>query len=239
MRIVGLVQTSLVDWDGKICSVIFLGGCNFYCPYCHNSEIARDSPELPEISWEQVASTIARGREKHKLEWHDGITVTGGEPMMHPEVFSLCRRIKELGLLVKLDTNGSFPYPLKRLIEQGLCDFVAMDIKAPLGEKYSLAAGRKVELVPIERSIRLLKESGVDYEFRSTLVPGLIDPVDIPEVGRAIEGAKVLVLQQFEPSRAPSKSFRERKPYSRAQAEAMAEILKPFVKEVRLRGKLL
>lgn len=234
MRIVGFHETSLVDWDGKVSLVLFLGGCNFHCPYCHNPKVAHDDPALHTIHWSTINQVLSR-----KHGWVDGVAVTGGEPMMHPEVFELCRNVKDCGLLVKIDTNGSFPYPLKELIERRMVDFVAMDVKASLTDKYRAAAGRDVELAVLRRSIRLLLESGVDYEFRCTLVPGIVEPGDVPEIGRAVEGARRLVLQQFIPTEARAEELRKRGTYSRTEAEALAESARPFVKEVKLRGKFL
>ncbi len=237
MRILGLEPTSLVDWDGRTVSVAFLGGCNFTCPFCHNLALAHaapDDPAFPEIPWEEVEELLTR-----HPGMRDGLCITGGEPMMHPEIFDLCRQVKRLGLAVKIDTNGSFPYPLMKLIDLGLCDFVAMDIKAPLGDRYNLAAGRRVDLAPIRRSVRLLMESGIGCEFRTTLVPGLVDPEDMPVLGKTIQGAPRYVLQHYIPESAPTEEFRKRGTYTRAQAEEMAELLRPFVNEVRLRGKFL
>ncbi|MBM3322654.1 anaerobic ribonucleoside-triphosphate reductase activating protein [candidate division WOR-3 bacterium] len=232
MRIVGFLETSFVDWDGRLASVVFLGGCNFVCPFCHNHRVASDDPDLVTVDWDLIQVALIR-----KHDWLDGVVVSGGEPMMHPEVFTLCSRIKSLGFKVKLDTNGSFPYALKRLIEAGLVDAVAMDIKAPLGEKYSRAAGRAVDLAPIIRCIRLLIEAGIEHEFRATLVPGLIDPEDVERIGAAIRGAGKLALQHFEPANARVPGIAEGPDYSRAAAEAMAERLRSFVKTVILRGK--
>lgn len=233
MRIVGFISTSLIDWDGKITSVIFTGGCNFRCPFCHNTQVAEDDPALPAITWEEIKSLL-----ESKLGWLDGVVVTGGEPMMHPEIFQLCAGIKQLGLKVKMDTNGSFPYPLKRAIALKLIDSVAMDIKAPLTSRYSLAAGRDLgSLAPIKRSIRLLLESGIDYEFRITLVPGLVNPKDITEIGTAIRGAKRVALQQFVPENARSSAYRKKEPYRLQEAELMRSELTKFVSEVKLRGK--
>jgi len=237
MRILGLEDTSLVDWDGKTVSVIFLGGCNLACPFCHNLALARSEPgdpAFPEVPWEAIEEVLTR-----RPGMRDGACITGGEPMMHPEVFGLCRRVKELGLEVKVDTNGCFPYRLAELIDRGLCDFVALDIKAPLGDRYTLAAGRPVDPVLLRRTIRLLLEGRVGYEFRSTLVPGLIDPGDIETIGESVRGAARFTLQHYVPESAPTQLFRERGTYTRAQAEGMAERLRPFVKEVRLRGKFL
>lgn len=232
MRILGFTETSLVDWDGRISSVIFVGGCNYSCPFCHNYAVAEDDPALPEKPWAEIAAVL-----EQKREWLDGVCITGGEPMIHPEIFSLCRSIKRLGMPVKIDTNAAFPYPLKRLLELDLCDAVAVDIKAPLNERYSTAAGKTVRLAPLRRTIRLLQESDVDCEFRSTLVPGLINPDDIADIGKAVEGAEVFALQQYSPDQARAEAYREKTSYTLSEAEAMAELLRPFVKEVKLRGR--
>ena len=234
MRLVGFTETSLVDWDGRITSVVFVGGCNFACPFCHNFRVADDDPGLPEVEWDVIQVALVR-----KHDWIDAVVVTGGEPMMHPEIFGLCQNIKRLGFKVKVDTNGSFPYPLKQLIELKLVDYVAMDLKAPLDEHYGTAVGRKLDVAPIRRTIRLLRESGIEHEFRTTLVPGLVGPDDIPLMGEAVKGAPLFALQHFDPANARVPTIAEGKDYSRAEAESMAAAFRPFVKEVRLRGKFL
>ncbi|MEO0073988.1 MAG: anaerobic ribonucleoside-triphosphate reductase activating protein [candidate division WOR-3 bacterium] len=234
MRIVGLVATSLIDWDGKIASVIFIGGCNFACPFCHNSQIAADDRSLREVTWSEIASSL-----ETKLGWLDAVVVSGGEPLMHPELFELCHSIRQMGLKIKIDTNGSFPYALKRLMNLKLVDFVAMDVKTRLDRRYQHAAGRMVDLAPIRRTIRLLLQSEVDYEFRTTLVPGIVNLDDILAIGKELEGARRLVLQQFVPATARSPSLRTVKPYSHHEAAAMAEQLRPLIKEVKLRGNFV
>ncbi len=230
MRILGFLETSLLDWDGRITSVIFVGGCNFVCPFCHNHEIANDAPTMESVEWPAIQVALL-GKDK----WLDGVVITGGEPMIHPEVSRLCADIKQLGKPVKLDTNGSFPFRLKRLIDRHLVDFVAMDIKAPLSdERYSTAAGRPVDVAPLLRTIRLLRETGIEHEFRITLVRDLIRPDDIPMIGESLRGARTVVLQRYEPARARIRGFSAT--YSRAEAEAMAEALRPFVSTVTLRG---
>ncbi len=158
---------------------------------------------------------------------------------MHPELFTLCRQIKQSGLAIKLDTNGSFPYVLKELLDQKLVDYVAMDVKTSLTEKYDLAAGRAVDLAVLRRSIRLLLESSIGYEFRTTLVPGIVEPQDVVEIARAVAGARMLVLQQFVPQNARAQELRKKKTYSVKEAEEMAAMARPFVKEVKLRGKFV
>jgi pyruvate formate lyase activating enzyme len=231
MRIVGFTETSLLDWHGRISAVLFVGGCNFSCPFCHNYRIADDDPELTLIPWEDVARTLRR-----KRDWYDGVVLTGGEPLMHPEVFELCRRIKDIGQRVKLDTNGSFPYALKTLLEMKLVDAVAMDVKTPLDTRYARAAGRQTDVTPLRRTIRLLVESAIEHEFRCTLVPGLINPEDIAAVAEAIKGAQAVALQEYHHARARVKSFGGEKSYTRSEVEAMAGVLRSCVKEVRIRG---
>jgi pyruvate formate lyase activating enzyme len=231
MRLVGFTETSLLDWHGKISAVLFIGGCNFTCPFCHNYRIADDDPELEVVPFEDIARTLLR-----KRDWYDGVVLTGGEPLMHPEVFELCRRIKDIGQRVKVDTNGSFPYALKTLLEMKLVDAVAMDVKAPLDSRYNRAAGKRLDLAPLLRTIRLLVESGVEHEFRCTLVPGLINPEDIPAIGEAIKGAQAVALQEYHHDRARVKDFGGTRSYTRSEVEAMEEILKSCVKEVRVRG---
>jgi pyruvate formate lyase activating enzyme len=231
MRIVGFTETSLLDWHGRIAAVLWIGGCDFACPFCHNYRIADDDPGLTAVPWDDIARTLHR-----KRDWYDGVVLTGGEPLMHPEVFELCRRLKEIGQQVKIDTNGSFPYALRTLVELKLVDAVAMDVKAPLDSRYAKAAGRHMDVAPLRRTIRLLLESGIEHEFRCTLVPGLIDPDDAAAIGEAVKGAQAVALQAYLPKLARVKGFGGTKSYTRSEVEAMAEVLKLSVKEVRIRG---
>ncbi len=231
MRILGFIETSLVDWDKKVASVIFLGGCNFNCPFCHNYPLVQDSPKTKPIEWEKIKEKLIK-----KRKWIDGVVLSGGEPMMHPEIFGLLIKIKELGFETKIDTNGFFPYPLKEAIELGLVDSVAMDIKTTLDEKYDKACGRKMYLVVIERTIKLLKECGIDYEFRTTLVPGIVSPDDIVKIARKIAPVKRYAIQQFVPKNARSARFRTKKPYKKEEVDKILPVIKNHAKEVILRG---
>ncbi len=232
MRIVGFTETSLLDWHGRIAAVLWIGGCNFTCPFCHNHQVADDDPKLPEVPWDEIARTLQR-----KRDWYDGVVLTGGEPLMHPEVFELCRLLKHMGQKVKIDTNGSFPYALKALLELKLVDAVAMDVKAPLDSRYAKAAGRQVDVASLRRTIRLLLETGIEHEFRCTLVPGLIDPKeDAAAIAEAIKGAQAVALQAYVPERARVKGFGGGKSYSQSEVDAMAEVLRRSIKEVRIRG---
>ncbi|MEJ2241531.1 MAG: anaerobic ribonucleoside-triphosphate reductase activating protein [Candidatus Bathyarchaeota archaeon] len=171
MDIKGFIEASFVDWNGKICSVLFLSGCNFRCPFCHNVNLVLEPEKLDAIPLEYLKEKL-----KEQKEWIDGICITGGEPTINKDLVKLCSTLKNMGFLIKLDTNGTNPVILKELIDKKLVNYVAMDIKAPLNEKnYSEATGVKIEknLNKINQSIELLKKSNIDYEFRTTVVPTL------------------------------------------------------------------
>jgi len=233
MRIVGFLESSLVDWDGHVAPVIFVGGCNFSCPFCHNSKVARDDAELAAMPWHVVTHKLAE-----RPGWYDCVCVTGGEPLLHPELNAMLRGLKRRKLKVKLDTNGSFPYRLKSILEHKLCDYVAMDVKSCL-ERYSAACGHPVEPAVIRRSVRILMESGANYEFRCTAVPGLVTLADIPLIGELVKGARRFYFQQFIPQEAASPALRSRKPYTAEQIQEFVSALAPYVQEIRLRGKFL
>lgn len=205
MRIAGLQKCSMVDYPGKICAVIFLAGCNMNCSYCHNKSLIAGSVQGcsrmkqanagndvtdTSLSIEEVMAFLQK--RKGLL---DAVCITGGEATLHPDLPELAARIKQMGFLVKLDTNGTNPDVVSKLIEKGLLDYVAMDVKAP-EHKYTAVCGRSVAMNNIRRSITLLKGCSIDYEFRTTFVPNLKKD-DIREIAKAIQGAKAYYLQQF------------------------------------------
>ncbi|MCJ7614751.1 anaerobic ribonucleoside-triphosphate reductase activating protein [Candidatus Bathyarchaeota archaeon] len=198
MDVKGLIDISFVDWDGKISSVLFLPTCNFRCPFCHNVNLVLCPEKLDTIPFEYIEDQL-----KKQKGWTDGVCITGGEPTLHSSLPELCSRIKKMGLMVKLDTNGTNPTMLKELMDMKLVDYVAMDIKAPLTiEKYSKATGVNTEklLENVKESIRLLMESGIDYEFRTTVVPSIHSLEDIKQVCRSLKGCRKYVLQKFDVS---------------------------------------
>jgi pyruvate formate lyase activating enzyme len=233
MNILGFLPTSFSDWDGKLVSIMFLGGCNLRCPFCQNYPLLSDEKPHQVILWKDIALHL-----KDKKQWIDGIVISGGEPLMHPEVIPLCRTIKELGFAVKLDTNGSFPYTVIQLCKDKLIDYVALDIKTALDDRYSIACGDKVEVGLVRRTVRYLLEGNTDYEFRTTLVPGMVGIDEIKSIAADVKGARKFALQQFVPENARSVALRKKKPYRREIVEEMAAVLKPAVEEVVLRGKL-
>jgi pyruvate formate lyase activating enzyme len=193
LSIKGFLETSFVDWPGKVVSVLFLPRCNFRCPFCHNHSLVIN-PE----GYDDIPRPYIMARLTELKEWVDGVCISGGEPTIHPRLPSLIAEIKGLGLSVKLDTNGSRPDCLRALLEQGLLDCVAMDIKAPLDEvSYAKAAGAPVDLAAIQESISLLKQGKVEYHFRTTVVPALHKGEDLLHIARHLSGSSPLTLQNF------------------------------------------
>ena len=191
VRIGAFRKTSLVDWQGKIVSTIFTIGCNFRCFWCHNQDLVFGRVrEIPE-------EIILKKLKKNK--WIDGVCITGGEPTIQKDLETFLSRISELGLPVKLDTNGTHPEILQSLIRKKLVQFIAMDIKAP-PEKYPLLTGTKSPpLNKIKKSISLIMNSGIDYEFRTTMVPGYLSPIDIENIAKMIPNAQKYAIQAYIP----------------------------------------
>ncbi|WP_019176131.1 anaerobic ribonucleoside-triphosphate reductase activating protein [Methanomassiliicoccus luminyensis] len=231
MRIIGFIKTSLLDWDGHVVSSVYLPGCNFRCPYCHNPDVVLRSETFDEVPFSEVEEYVRSNKD-----FLDGVVVTGGEPTLHKDLPDLLRRIKDLGVKVKLDTNGSNPGMLGDLIEAGLVDYVAMDLKGPLNEKYADVVGVDVKLDDIKRSIELLETSGVDHEYRTTVVPVLLTPGDIESMAAYIGGTKKYALQQFRPGHTLDPSMSMVKPYPQGTMLGIAETAKRYVRKVVLRG---
>jgi pyruvate formate lyase activating enzyme len=191
----GFLETSFLDWPGKICSVLFLPYCNLRCPYCHNHSLVFHPERLASFSIWEVLDRLSSFKG-----WIDGICITGGEPTLHATLPSLIREIKREGFLVKLDTNGTHPRVLERLVGEREIDYVAMDVKAPLDVvRYRRAAGVPLDLNPILESIDILKRGGIEYQFRMTVVPGIHRTEDVQTLANQLRVGKKLVLQNFNP----------------------------------------
>jgi pyruvate formate lyase activating enzyme len=192
----GFLETTFIDWPGKIAAAVFLPGCNFRCPFCHNGELVTAAAALPEVDPEEVFGRIA------ELEWVDGLVVSGGEPTLQPGLVPFLRECARRGLPVKLDTNGSRPGLLGGILAAGLLAAVDMDVKAPLDEKaYAGMAGTGVVLEDIRRSIGLIAASGLPHRFRTTVVPGMIGREEVLRIREALPAASPLHLQAFDPRR--------------------------------------
>lgn len=221
MIIGGLQKTSLLDFPEKIAAIVFTMGCNFRCGYCHNPELINGEAKIEEVF--EFLKT-----RQGKL---DGVVITGGEPCLQKDLPEFIKQVKELGFAVKLDTNGSFPEMLEKVLPD--LDYVAMDIKAPL-EKYSQIVNVDVDTSKILKSIEVLKNGGVDYEFRTTVVKSQLSYEDFEKIGQLIQGAPRYYLQRFEASKILDKSLENEKTYSTEEFERIIDILKSYVKaEVR------
>jgi pyruvate formate lyase activating enzyme len=195
MDVKGFIGISLVDWDGKSSSVIFLPGCNLRCPFCQNAKLVLQPTQLPTVPLDKIWNYLQKN-----TSWIDGVVITGGEPTVHEDLPMICQEIKKIGFPVKLDTNGTDPAMIGNLVSKDLVDYVAMDLKAPLTEeKYARAAGANMaSLLPkIEQSVQILLEGKVDYEFRTTLVPTIHKPADIESICDRIKGCRKYALQNF------------------------------------------
>jgi len=190
----GLQKLTLIDYPGHIAATVFTVGCNFRCPFCHNPELAGGG------RWEVGGEILEKDffyfleSRRGKLE---GVCITGGEPTIQPDIVEFVRKIKNLGYKVKLDTNGARPDVLRLLYAKKMLDFVAMDIKSDL-ENYEKTANSKIDTERIKLSVELIRNSGIDYEFRTTVVPGLHTEKDFIEIGKWLEGSKKYVLQKYE-----------------------------------------
>jgi len=231
MEIGGLQKLTLIDYPGKLACTVFLIGCNFRCPWCYSSELVlpekiKKQPKIPEKDFFNFL------KERKRLL--EGAVLCGGEPTIHKDLPGFIKKIKKLGYLVKIDTNGSNPKMLKDLISNNLIDYVAMDIKAPK-ENYEKAAGKKININNIEKSIKILKEAGIDYEFRTTVVSSIHTKDDILKITRWIGPAKKYYLQNFRAEKTIDPEFEKIKPYPQ---EYMTEILRaiaPFFEICQVR----
>lgn len=229
MQICGLNKTTLLDYPGRVAATIFLGGCNFRCPFCHNASLVMEPDSQPQLSLEEVLSFL-----KKRAGLLDGVCVTGGEPTLAPDLPDFLRKVKELGLLVKLDTNGYRPDVTKALINEGLVDHIAMDIKSSLSG-YPLAAGRPdLPGEPVMESISLLMAGTIEYEFRTTVVGGLHTEKDFREIGQLLKGCRAYFLQPFVDSGdILVKGFTAP---SRDMLDLCLRILRPTIPNAALRG---
>ena len=228
MDIQGLQKMTLLDWPGKVACTVFLGGCDFRCPFCHNSELLEGG--LPaELTQGELLDFLRRRRGLL-----DGVCVTGGEPLLRPDLAGLLADIKALGYPVKLDTNGSHPDRLAALWERGVVDYVAMDVKnAP--DRYPETAGvPDLDLAPIRESVSWLLAGRVDYEFRTTAVRQLHDEGSFRAIGAWIRGARRYFLQSFVDR--DTVAYSGLSGFEKQELEGFAALVRPFVEQVELRG---
>lgn len=198
MKIYDMQQLTLLDFPGRVACTVFMSGCNLKCPYCHNHGVAASDVDEGRLFDRWILEHLSKEHVKRRL---DGVAITGGEPLLNDGLGAFMKKLKDLGYLVKLDTNGTLPERLSSVIDGGLVDYVAMDIKASFG-KYARVCGVKdLKLQDIRRSIEAIMEAGakgsIEYEFRTTFVDELLDENDFDQIGKVIEGAQKYYIQAF------------------------------------------
>lgn len=240
MKIGGLQKLTLIDFPQKLSAVVFVTGCNFSCPFCFNRDLVLG--KIPLISEKEIFGFL-----KKRKKLLDGVVVTGGEPTLQPDLPQFLKKVKSLGFLTMIETNGSNPTILEKLIKGKLLDFVAIDIKAPLDERYTEAIGKK-KFNPsiIMESIRVIIKSGVSFEFRTTVVPGIHRKKELVDMAKQL---KTLVssikypvssiqwfLQDFQPRTCLDPAFTKKKPYNRKRMEEFLRVVKKHIPKARLRS---
>jgi len=230
VRIESLVETSLLDWPGRLATVIFLPGCNLRCRYCHARDLILGARRGESIPLDDVLEMLA-GQEG----WLDGVVVSGGEPTLCPGLPRLCEEIKRRGFAVKLDTNGTRPQVLRRLIEDGLVDAIAMDVKAPLDYRYLEITQTIFGVRKIAESIDIIMNSPIEYEFRTTVAPALLSAHEVGEIAEAIRGARLYALGPFRPHACLDRSMEDLPPCPVSVLQDAARMAEGFVEKVVIR----
>ncbi|MCX7779008.1 MAG: anaerobic ribonucleoside-triphosphate reductase activating protein [Patescibacteria group bacterium] len=251
MNFYGLKKVSLIEWPNKICAVLFVAGCNFRCPFCYNRDLVLNYQKLPKISEKKILNFL-----KSRKGLIDGVMISGGEPLAEREIknkndkikndlINFIKKVKKMGFSVGIETNGSNPKLLEKLIKEKLVDFVAMDIKSPLGStsnvkcqmsKYEELTGVKVDLAKIKKSMEIIKNSGLDYEFRTTVAP-LLSEKDILTIAKELKGAKRYALQIFQPiDSLINPSLAKMKFLTKNDLEKIGQKIKGYFKKFEIRG---
>jgi pyruvate formate lyase activating enzyme len=232
MKIYGIQGTSVIDYPGRIATILFLGGCNFRCPFCQNVSLVKNEVSKQERDIKSTLSYL-----EHRKNFITGVVVTGGEPLVHgKDLVQLLRMLKEMDLSVKLDTNGYQDNLLQEILETCLVDYIAMDIKTSL-DKYAIAVGKTIDTDRLLKSLQLIRNSGIAYEFRTTCVPGLVDKKEIRSITALIEGASHYYLQQYrvdQPTLDPA--YSKLTPYGVDYLELLRQIAMEYLDSVSIRG---
>ena len=229
MKIGGFQKTSLLDYPNRISAIIWTVGCNFRCPFCYNKNLVDGNVGL--FSEDEILSFLKK--RKGLLE---GLSISGGEPLLQKDIAEFIAKVKKLGYLVKVDTNGTFPKILKELLDKKLIDYVSMDVKAPK-KKYDQLAGVKVSVSKIDKSISIIKNDAPDYEFKTTFVPQFLKKEDVIDIAKWLKGSKNFYLQQFK-NDVPliSPKLRDIKPYPKEYLYETLEAIKPYFECCEVRG---
>ncbi len=226
----GLQKLDMLNYEPYAAATIFLSRCNFHCPFCHNPDLVAGHDKLPSIRSSDVLSHLSQ-----KKKWYDAVCITGGEPTLHPGLPAFMSELKALGMKIKLDTNGTNPGMLSKILSNGLVDYVAMDMKHSI-DKYDSITQVRTDTAAIQESVRLVR-SAPDYEFRTTVIPHFHKAEDLLAIAESLKGSNRYVLQRFRsdmPMLLPS--FKGKESYHERELLAFSEMLKPYFSEVLVKN---
>ncbi len=232
LKIGGWQKVTLIDYPGKLAASVFLVGCNFLCHYCHNPELIKFEPDKEYLSNQAFFDYL-----KKRQGVLEAVCVSGGEPLLFTEVTDFLQKIKNLGYKIKLDTNGTNPNFLQELIDKKLIDFIAMDVKASL-ENYSQVCGVKVDINKIQKTIKIIMNSGLDYEFRTTVLPKFHNLEEIAKIAKIIKGAKIYFLQNFSNKITLNPDLANEPSFSDQELQKLKKIALKYVKNCQIRENL-
>jgi pyruvate formate lyase activating enzyme len=235
MQIAGYLKTSLIEWSGKICSVLFTPGCNFRCPFCHNPDLV--DPQKIDKNILKDEEEIIKDLEERK-KWIDAVVITGGEPTLQSDLHDFLKKIKIMGFLTMMHTNGTRPEIIKELVHCRLVDYICMDLKGDF-ENYSRFNGAEVDMEKIKESVKLISESGLEFEFRTTVVPTLHDLPNLLKLARQLQSIinnPQWFLQQFQALNCFDPKFKKLKSYSKEELETFQKELQKIIPNIYLRG---
>jgi pyruvate formate lyase activating enzyme len=234
MQIKGLNKTSLIDYPGKVACIVFTGGCNLRCPFCQNAQLVLAPEKLADLQPAEILRWL-----KGRRGLLDGVVISGGEPLLQGDLAEFISQVRELGMAIKLDTNGYASVQLQKLLHDSLLDFVAMDIKS-VWPRYPQAAGLPIDVARIRErisaSIAALLAAGIAHEFRTTVVPGIVEPEDVGEIAAMISGTQHYALQQYRPAEALDPGWRQIAPYPAETLRQMAARLSQLGVPTDVRG---
>lgn len=228
MLIKGLQKTTLLDFPGKVACTVFTGGCNFRCPFCHNASLVTRLDDSDTLSWDEVFAYI-----KKRKGILDGVCITGGEPLLQPDLEDVCRLIHQEGLSVKLDTNGAYPDRLQTILQENMVDYIAMDIKNSK-EEYARTCGLALFPAGVESSVEIIRQSGIPYEFRTTVVREFHSEQSMRDLAQWIAGAERYFLQSFTDS--GDLIGNGLSSYGDQEMQRLLDVVLPWVPNARLRG---
>jgi len=233
MQFNGFQKTSLIEWPGKIVSIVWVAGCNFRCPFCYNRDLVLKNIDLKIFEESKILEYLEENKNLI-----DGLMITGGEPTLQPELADFLAKVHQLELKVGIESNATHPEIIENLLKNKLVDYLAVDIKAPLEkDKYKKLTGVEIDVEKIKKSIKLIKDSDIEYEFRTTIIPNLLNKKDILEISQTLKGAQRYVIQQFIPQETMiNHDLVEIKPYSKEELLAIEREIKDNFQECYVRG---